>query len=544
MKKSLFLLLSCIIAGIGYAQTQDALVFFADKEDVATSIANPITILTQAAIDRKQLQGTPIDERDVPLNETYKAAVNNSPGISVMAKSKWLNAVYVRGTKANIDNLLNLSFVTDIEFMDKSLNRPIIKSIYKDKFEFETPQRVTYNYGIARNQVEMIKADYLHENNYNGAGISVAFMDNGYPNVMTNPAFEHIRSEGRILGYYDFVKRTNTYQGNGSHGAHTFSDAGAILENANPEYAFVGTAPKASYYLFITEDDQEESPAEEAYWVEALERSDSLGVYVVNTSLGYHIFDKSEYNHSYNDLDGQTTIGARGANAGFDKGMIMVTSAGNEGYSGGYITSPADAPGAFTIGAVNESGIYAYFSSHGPVAGGMIKPDVMAQGSNAAIVNENGNVSRTSGTSFSSPIMAGAVASLWQAAPHIKNDVVMQIIRESASLYNNPTDYMGYGIPNMETALNALLLLGVEEKLHEVEFALYPNPVTTEINIHFPKSIRNAEFSLFNVLGNKILQQTITSTSNKIDVSNLASGLYIASIVSNGKKINYKILKE
>lgn len=544
MKKTLFILIFCVIANFGFAQTQDALVFFADKEDVATSIANPISILTQAAIDRKQTHGTPIDERDVPLNETYKATVNNATGITVMAKSKWLNAVYVRGTKTNIDNLLDLSFVVDIEFMNKSLNRPIAKRLYKDKFEFETPDRTSYNYGVAWNQVEMIRADYLHENDYDGEGISVAFMDNGYPNVMTNPAFEHIRNEGRILGYYDFVARTETYEGNGNHGAHTFSDAGAILENTNPEYAFVGTAPKASYYLFITEDDQEESPAEEAYWVEALERADSLGVYVVNTSLGYHIFDKPEYNHSYDELDGQTTIGARGANAGFDKGMIMVTSAGNEGYSGGYITSPADAPGAFTIGAVNESGEYAYFSSHGPVSGGMIKPDVMAQGSNAAIVTESGNITRTSGTSFSSPIMAGAVASLWQAVPHIKNEVVMQKIRESSSLYNNPTDYMGYGIPNLETALNSLLLLTVQEQLQEIEFALYPNPVSTEINIQFPKNSDNAEFSLYNVLGNKILQQKITSTSNHIDVSNLASGLYIATVVSNGKKINYKIIKK
>ena len=544
MKKSLFLLLFCTIAGIGLAQNQDALIFFADKEDVATSIANPISIMTQSAIDRKLNQGITIDERDVPLNETYKAAVNNATGITVMAKSKWLNAVYVRGSKTNIDNLLNLSFVSDIEFMDKGLNRPIARRLYKDKFEIETSERITYNYGAARNQVEMIKANHLHENNYDGEGIKVAFMDNGYPNVMNNPAFEHVRSEGRLLGYYDFVDRSETYAGNGSHGAQTFSDAAAIIESSNPNYGFVGTAPKASYYLFITEDDQEESPAEEAYWVEALERADSLGVYVVNTSLGYHLFDKSQYNHSFEDLDGQTTIGARGANAGFDKGMIMVTSAGNQGNSDGLVTSPADAPGAFTIGAVDEYGNYAYFSSRGPTSDGRIKPDVMVQGQNAAIVNQYGDVTSNNGTSFSSPIMAGAVASLWQAVPNLKNDVIMQKIRESASLYNNPTDYMGYGIPNLETALNSLLLLNVEDQLQKVEFALYPNPVSNEININFPKSIDNADFSLYNVLGNKILQEKITSTSNKIDVSDLASGLYIASIVSNGKKMNYKIIKK
>src|SRR5690606_29845742 len=146
--------------------------------------------------------------------------------------------------------------------------------------------------------------------------------------------------------------------------------------NSNPDLAFVGTAPKAFYYLFVTEDSSEESPAEEAYWVEALERADSLGVYVTNTSLGYQDFDNSAYDYQYADLDGQTTIGARGANAAYDKGMITVTSAGNDGGGFGFVASPADAPGAFTIGAVDAFENYVGFSSYGPNSAGIIKPDV------------------------------------------------------------------------------------------------------------------------------------------------------------------------
>ncbi len=541
--KKLSLLFIVFISAISFAQ-EDALVFLEAKDPaiVSAALANPISILTQAALDRKNAQGIAIDDRDVPLNETQKAAIDAATGITVLAKSKWMNAVYVRGSETNINNLLNLDFVTDIEFADNSLNRPGKGQFTtSDKFEIENQSvsRPVYNYGNAANQTEMLNVDYLHENDYTGEGILVAFMDNGYPNVLSNPAYATLRNEGRLLGYYDFVARVESPNGTGSHGASTFSDAAGFLTNQ-----FVGTAPDASYYLFVTEDDNEESPAEEAYWVEALERADSLGVYVTNTSLGYQDFDNSAYDHQYEDLDGQTTIGARGANHGFDKGMINVTSAGNDGNGFGYVATPADAPGSFTIGAVDFQGNYVGFSSYGPNFAGVVKPDVMAKGADAAIVTQNGNVSFANGTSFSSPITAGAVASLWQAVPNLKNDVVMQAIREFATLFNNPTSQMGFGIPNFGDALDALLILGVEEQMQENNFALYPNPVSTQINISFPKSAENAEFSLYNVLGERILQTKINTLKNSIDVSGLSSGMYIASITSNNKTTSYKIIKE
>jgi hypothetical protein len=544
MMKKLFPLLLLFVSTLSVAQTQDALVFLEAKDPavVSAALADPLTILTQAAIDRKTAQGINIDDRDVPLNETQKAAIEAATGITVLAKSKWLNAVYVRGTQNNINNLLTLPFVIDVEFADKSLNRPASgKQFTKDKFEVENqfPSRPIYNYGSAANQTEMINVDYVHENGYTGQDIIVAFMDNGYPGVLTNPAYTTLRNEGRLLGYYDFVSRTVNPNGSGSHGAATFSDAAGFLNGQ-----FVGTAPDASYYLYITEDDNSETPAEEAYWVEALERADSLGVYVTNTSLGYQAFDRSAYDHSYADLDGLTTIAARGSNIGFEKGMINVTSAGNEGSGFGKVGTPADAAGSFTVGAVDAGGNYVYFSSRGPNAAGVIKPDVMAKGLDAAVVSQNGNVTTASGTSFSSPITAGAVAALWSAVPTLRNDVVMQTIRESADRYNNPTDEYGYGIPNFGDALNALLTIGIEEQLLETNFALYPNPVTTEINISFPKNAENAEFSLFNILGKQILKTQIRPLKNRIEVSDLASGMYIASITSNNKTTSYKIIKE
>lgn len=549
--KKISLLIIVFISSFSFAQ-QDALVFLEAKDPsvVTAALADPITIMTQAAIDRKNAQGIAIDDRDVPLNEVQKAAINNTTGISVLAKSKWLNAVYVRGSETNINNLLNLDYVADVEFMDKSLNRPAPLELRKDKFEMEKPHesqrqpQINYNYGDATNQTTMIGVDYLHENDYTGSGITVAYMDNGFPNVLTNRAYNNLRNEGRLLGYYDFVARAESPNGTGSHGALTFSDAAGYIESTDPQSAFVGTAPDASYYLFVTEDDAHETPAEEAYWVEAQERADSLGVYVSNTSLGYQAFDNTNYSHQYEDLDGQTTLAARGANVAFDKGMIPVVSAGNDAEGFGYVGTPADALGALTIGAVDSAGSYVYFSSFGPTYDGRVKPDVMAKGRNSAVVDQYGNVSEASGTSFSSPITAGAVASLWQAVPNLKNSVVMQAIRESADEYNSPTDLLGYGIPNFGEALNALLILSNQDYLQETHFAIYPNPVSTTINISFPNSAENAQFSLYNVLGERIIQANINPLKNRIDISNLNSGLYIASITANNKTTSYKIIKQ
>ena len=538
MKKILFLGVFCITLS-SVAQIQDALVFFADKENVQTSIDNPLTILTQEAIDRKQLHNVAIDERDVPVTESYITQIKNTSGITVWAKSKWLNCVYVQGTEATIENLLGLPFVTDIEWMDKSLNlMPVTVGNTPDKFEVEQ-QRVTYNYGSAANQIEMIRGDFLHEQDFTGEGMVIAVMDSGFPNFSTNPAFSDIINEGRLLGTFDFFSRTTDVTGTGSHGVRTTSDIGGFIQDD-----FVGTAPNASFYLFRTEYGPEENPREEAWWVEALERADSLGVDVVNTSLGYQDYDNPNYTHTYEDLDGLTTISARGANIAFEKGMLLVTSAGNDGNGFGTVGTPADAPGLLSIGAVDADGFYASFSSRGPTVDGRIKPDVMAQGQSAAVIDVSGGVDFSSGTSFSSPIMAGAVTCLWQSRPEVRNELIMQIVRESAHLYDNPTNEMGYGIPNFEEAYNALQTLGNEQEFLSQNFAIYPNPVKDVLHISFPENMTKATLEVFNVLGEKVFSENVSSNLGQVNLSQLNSGVYIARITSEVAHNSFKIIKQ
>ncbi len=537
MKNYTFFLIF-LVSQLVTAQIEDAWIFFADKENVQQSINNPITILTQAALDRKALHNIPIDARDVPVNENYITQIKNQPGITVYSKSKWKNCVYVRGTVNNINTLLDLPFVTDVEFADKSMNFSGIHIPVEDKFAPLTNSRTQFNYGFAANQIEMLAGDYLHQEGYTGSGMLIAVLDSGFPGVDTEAGFAYVRDDGRILGTYDFVERSEILNNNSSHGTRTFSDIGGYIENE-----FVGTAPDASFYLFKTEDVTSETPVEEAYWVEALERADSLGVHVVNTSLGYRAYDNPAYSHTYEDLDGQTTFSARGANIAFEKGMLLVTSAGNSG-SGSFpwIGTPGDSAGMLTIGAVDADGNYASFSSIGPTIDGRVKPDVMAQGASAYVINQNNEIVTNSGTSFSSPITAGAVACLWQARLQYTNAQIMQLVKESAHLFNNPTNLMGYGIPNFQTALDNLL--DVENQTLS-GFTIYPNPVMEKLYFVFPENGNNQiNVTLYNVLGSLVLEETVQASKNFLDLSRLRNGVYILNINTENKTQTLKIVKK
>ncbi len=537
--KKLFFAALLFFGGFCQAQIQDAWVFFADKENVQVSIENPLTILTQEALDRKALHEVVIDERDVPVNETYITTVKDTPGITVWAKSKWMNCIYVQGTMADIEALNDLSFVVGLEYADKDLNWPNPVPV-SDKFAIEQQQeRIEYDYGAAANQIEMISGDFIHRQDFTGEGMIVAVMDSGFPNFENNPGYAHVMANNRLLGTYDFYARTTDVTGTGTHGSSTTSDIGGYVENQ-----FVGTAPNASFYLFRTEYGPSENPREEAWWVEALERADSLGVDVVNTSLGYQAYDNANYDHSYEDLDGQTTFAARGANLAYEKGMILVTSAGNQGNTFGTVATPADAIGLLAVGAVNAGGNYVSFSSRGPTVDGRVKPDVMAQGQSAAVLTTTGAVDFSNGTSFSSPILAGAVACLWQSRPETKNFELMQIIRESAHLYQNPTPQMGYGIPNFEIAYNVLLGLGIEDLAQQSLIAIAPNPVKTYFEVSLPASVEQAEVLIYNTIGQLIYRTQVSHSQEQVSMEGWSKGLYIVSVKASGAENNFKIQKQ
>ncbi|MGB3607726.1 MAG: S8 family peptidase [Psychroserpens sp.] len=534
MKK--VLLLSILLCQFTAIAQEDAWVYFNTKDNVEASINNPISILTQQAIDRKSAQGIVIDNRDVPVNESFISLIKApETGITVFAKSKWFNAIYVRGSLDDINALVNdFEFVDSIEFADKSLNPNSRIAAPFDKFSTENTT-VIFNYGNTQDQIEQINADDLHIAEYTGDGILIAVLDSGFTNVNTMAAFQRLRDNNDLLDGYDFVGRNEdvyAFTGN-DHGTKVLSTMAGFIENQ-----YVGIAPDASYYLFRTEDVSSETPVEEAYWVEAAERSDSLGVHIINTSLGYRTYQNPNYTHTNEDLDGSSTFITRGANVANEKGIVVVTSAGNSGANG--VGAPADATGVLSIGAVDVDGNYASFSSQGSSFQATQKPDVSTRGEAAFVIDDTNTIINNSGTSFSSPIMAGGVALLLQALPDLSNDEIKQFIRMSASQFDTPDNFLGFGIPNLEIALN--MALSVPEDTLLIA-NVYPNPVRNTLMVQIPENSGQAHMQVYDILGQIILKQTLTSTENTVDFSKMTSGLYIIILQSGQTQKTFKLIK-
>lgn len=535
IKKYILLLLILLTSVISVGQNEDAWVYFKNKPNEASFMSNPLQMLTQRALDRRIKYNISLDTRDVPIESSFVAQINNSEGITILARSKWLNALHIQGSESNIRNLEELNFVDRVEFANKSIafggkeSESLKLGAHYQKFQAEEE----FEYGEASNQIEMMNGQVLHEDDFTGKGMQIAVIDAGFPNVDNFEAFKRIRDNQQILGGYNFVERTEDFYTGGTHGTAVLSTIAGYVENE-----FVGTAPDASFYLFISEDMANETPLEESLWVEAAEKADSLGVDVLNTSLGYYTFDNPNYDYTYNDLNGKTTFISRGAEIAFSRGMIVVNSAGNEGNKEWkYIIAPADSEFVLSIGAVNSSGSIASFSSFGPTFDGRLKPDVCAQGVGAAIIDDRGNISLSNGTSFASPILAGLATCLWQAFPDKNNKEIVQLIKESGHLYSNPTYQEGFGIPNFDAIYDS-------EKEDEVtELVVYPNPTKEKVHFKIPSGIETIEVSFMNFIGQTIYSKTIERNVSFVDISFLESGIYMLQVQYDNSTEIIKIIK-
>ena len=515
-------------------QTEDAWVYFNDKPSQSSFINAPLTMLTQRSLDRRIRQQISLDIMDVPVEASYVLQIKNASGITIKARSKWLNALHIQGSQSDITNLINLNFVDKIEFADKTLNTSGKNNIPKKTIQQKNKLEVVtdFNYGNAANQIEMLKGNVLHQNNFTGDGMQIAVIDAGFPNVDTFEAFKRIRDNNQILGGYDFVNRSTDFYKGSSHGMSVLSTIAGYIDNQ-----FIGTAPDAKFYLFISEDNVNETPLEESLWVEAAEKADSLGVDILNTSLGYTTFDNPAYNYSYSDMDGKTTFISRGAEIAFSRGLLLVNAAGNEGNDAWhYISAPADAASVLSIGAVNASGTIASFSSYGPTLDGSIKPDVCAQGASVYIINSAGNIATSNGTSFASPVLTGVITCLWQAFPTKSNAEIVQSVKESAHLYTSPTAQEGYGIPNFETVYN---LLSINE--NDLDGDRIPNildlcadtPLGTQVDANGCLLLPSDNFSI-EVVGEKC----VNKNNGQIIVSAAATHNYTATV----NDVNYTFI--
>jgi hypothetical protein len=529
---------------VGFSQ-EDAWVYFKDKPNSATYLSNPLTMLSQRALDRRSAQGIALDNKDVPVYQPYIDQVVAATGISVKAKSKWLNCLHVRGLQADINALKLLSFVDKIDFADKNLNGSLNKT--KAKLKYKPVNKTmeittTFNYGTSSNQIQMLNGHLLHQSNYTGTGKIIAVLDSGFPGVNTATPFQRLRDNTQILGGYNYVTKSTNFYSGGTHGTAVLSLMGGFVDGQ-----LVGTAPDAQYYLYITEDDASENPVEESNWVEAAEEADRVGVDIITSSLGYFDYDNASYSHTYSDMTGNSAFASKGANIAFSKGIVVLASAGNEGASltEPHIGVPAEALNVIAVGAVKSDETYASFSSVGPSYDGRVKPDVMGQGQqpyvySAGTINNSG-----SGTSYSCPILAGMVACLWQALPGKTAQQIKQLIVQSSDNFAEPAlksrPQYGYGIPDFSLALSNGLSVTAFSKN---DFLVYPNPTQDSISVILPNESGVKMLALYNILGQKVLEKTISTQSPTLSLKSLNSGIYFYKIESNDFSRSGKIIKQ
>lgn len=539
--KKILLLFVFLVSSVVFSQEEDAWVFFTDKPNVQFYLDNPLQMLTQRALDRRAAQGISLNVNDAPIEPIYFNQVANYEGITIKAKSKWMNCVHVRGTVNSINTLSELSFVQSIKFADASLNASGRKYDPKPSIPVNKNMEVdeSFNYGNSENQIQMLNGHLLHQANYTGQGKIIAVLDSGFINVNSTAPFQRLFDNNLILGGYNYVSQNEDVYSLHNHGTMTLSCMGGFVDSE-----LVGTAPNAKYYLFVTEDVTDENPVEESYWVEAAEEADRLGADIISTSLGYYVYNNPNYSHIYSNMTGNEAFASKGANIAFSKGMIVVASAGNSGGSNepyNHIGVPAEATNVLAVGAVQPNESYASFSSVGPGYQNRIKPDVMAQGQSSVVANISGTIQTASGTSFSCPILAGMIASFWGAVPNLTNQQIIDFVKQSADRYSNPNDQYGYGIPDFQMALQMALLSTNENQIEQFQY--FPNPTKGNLTLISPSKTIGNEVNFYNGLGQIVLSQKIENPIETVSLENLNSGVYYFTIQTSEATMQGKIIK-
>ncbi|MGA3014912.1 MAG: S8/S53 family peptidase [Bacteroidales bacterium] len=550
MKLSLTMIL-LFLMGIGFSQQipQKYFVAFRDKNGTPYTISDPQAFLTQRAIDRRNAQGIPIIEEDLPVNPTYVNKVA-ATGVQVYTRCKWFNGITVRATDSSVLNSIRaLPFVQSVtrvtSYNSKKSDGAYRKfKVEKDLFRKSEPHKnlipgtvQAYNYGPSYAQIHLLNGDVLHNEGYRGQGKVIAVLDDGFMNVDINPEFDSLRANNQILGTRDFVEPDSDVYRQDSHGEGVLSTM-ACDDPGN----LIGTAPKASYWLIRTEDVNSENIVEEYNWVVGAEMADSVGADIISSSLGYSSFDNDWMDHTCADMNGYTNPSTRGANTAESKGMAISISAGN---SGGYSTcvdSPSDAVAALAIGAVDSLGHYAFFSSTGTY----VKPNLASMGVDCTVASPDTSYGFASGTSFSCPINAGLMACLWQARPTLTPSQLYLAIEKSSSQYAHPDSILGYGIPDYAKAL-VYAGAGIMSK---TTYKAYPNPFKDGFTVSFDSNVSGSlDVTLITLTGQTILntrENIASGGTNTFRINGLADllpGMYLLRVTSEGTSQNFRLIK-
>lgn len=486
-------------------------IFFKDKGPFSErSFAKVYNRLSERAIQRRSKVNDTniIRDIDYPVYSDYKEVIQ-SYIIKTRRESRWLNAISALVKADQVNSIEKLDFVQKVRLVH----------IYKNRFPDEAPEpfnkiysggdgKDSTKYGPSFVQLDQIGVIALHKLGYTGKGVLVAMLDDGFNQYDTHVTFNRLD----VLDTYDFVHNDKSVADRDSlpkegwHGTAVLS----VIAGYTPG-KLIGVAYNAIYLLAKTEDDNREIQQEEDNWVAGLEWAEAKGADIVSSSVGYFDFDGGIGNYSWEDMDGNTAITTLAANIAESLGLVVVNSAGNEGRNNqpNTLIAPADGKYVITVGAVDINGNYLSFSSYGPTADGRIKPDLCALGTGVVIAS-NSNIenftSGGSGTSFSAPLTAGAIALLLEAYPRLTPHDVREAIRKTASQATTPDNYLGYGILNIKAAYDYIKNDSLPEPLPFINVINAPNPFSTYTRIQYSlKSPSVVSIKIYDIAGRQVL---------------------------------------
>jgi subtilisin family serine protease len=520
-------------------------VFFKYKPQQEFSLANPSKFLTNKALQRREREKIPIDSLDLPVSSLYVQGLRTHSQ-EILYASKWLNAALVLTDSTGKKNMESLPYVQKVElvakgFVSKTGNRMDSEADPKSKkWVIEETYREAAAYDF---QNQLLGIPDMHQAGFTGKGVIIAIFDSGFPGLDKAPAFSHLFTNKQVLGQLNVVRPwiKEVFRDN-EHGTQV-----ASLIVANQTETLVSGAHQAQVILAITEDVATEYPVEEFNWVRAAEYADSLGVDIINSSLGYLDFDDPKLTYSPSQLDGKTTYVSRGASVAAKRGILIVNSVGNYGAAGSSsLVAPADVSGILAVGSVTSNLTVSSFSSRGPTADGRIKPELVAFGQSPVLIRASGQVAAAAGTSFSAPQIAALAAGLWEAKPTWTKDELLTNLIKSGTQYARPDQNLGYGIPNFRGAYYGALL-GINEE-EEAGWSVYPNPVTADqIYIRFGQEL-SLSIQLLDSSGRPVLEKTLRrnaiNDSYFFALNQLPSGLYFLRLMDGKEIAVQKLIKQ
>ncbi len=528
MKRISLFLLACLLPISFQAQelTYMYRLLLTGKGQSLYSIDQPLQFLSQKSIDRRNKQNIPVDLSDLPIDPSYFTRIE-ALGVKVVAQSKWMKTITVQTTDSLlIDDLQALPFVDTLHLVYRNVLNEGKEDIRPDEPLVVASDSFNTNiYGDAYHQIAMDNGNLLHEQGYRGEGITIAVIDGGFHNADCIDAF----NREQILGTKNFSHITaHPFRTVEQHGTRVLS---TML--SNKKNVMTGTAPGANYYLFCSEVNGEEFPVEEDYWISAIEYADSIGVDISTTSLGYTTFpDLPEMNHSHNDLDGKTALISRAATMAAEKGILVLNAGGNEGNKDWQkIAFPADADKIIAVGSVQSDSSLSAFTPYGPTADGRIKPDVTSMGTQVTIISDEGKIEKSSGTSHAAPITSGLMACLMQALPDLSTQELIQLVRQSSHMYNQPGVRYGYGIPDVFKAYESRATS--LEKVQAQSDSLIRhvgNYLLVNVDVD---CLSACQLTIYNILGRKVMDIPSLSYAS-YDTGHLPGNVYIAHLTGPG----------